>query len=298
MPVSSKAKISELRVGIMAAFALALLGFLVFLLAGSNSLFKSTSDIFTYFDDSAAVAVAAPVTLNGITVGKVTKVDLSGSNQPGKIIRVKMQVEDQYLGAIPTDSQCFITAGNLLGTKYINIKKGHGSQKVAKGGELPSQNMTTIDDFVQQGKGTIGMLLEDPTIANKALSAISEMDRLVKTLNAAANSDTNTLGKLINDKSALYDDLHQSVLKINTLMEGLDKGEGTAGKLLKDPKLYDDAVKTIADLRKILADIESGQGDIGKLLKSNELHDELKGTISRVDAMLDKINKGEGTLGQ
>src|SRR5450631_4018069 len=322
MPVSSKAKISELRVGIMAAFALALLGFLVFLLAGSNSLFKSTSDIFTYFDDSAAVAVAAPVTLNGITVGKVTKVDLSGSNQPGKIIRVKMQVEDQYLAAIPTDSQCVITAGNLLGTKYINIKKGHGSQQIAKNGELPSQNLTTIDDFVQQGntaltalqgivtkagaivddvqngKGTIGMLLEDPTIANKALSAISEMDRLVKTLNAAANSDTNTLGKLINDKSALYDDLHQSVLKINTLMEGIDKGEGTAGRLLKDPKLYDDAVKTIADLRKILADIESGQGDIGKLLKSNELHDELKGTISRVDAMLDKINKGEGTLGQ
>ena len=322
MPVSSKAKLSELRVGIMAAFALALLGFLVFLLAGSNSLFKSTTDIYTYFDDSAAMAVAAPVMLNGITVGKVTRVDLSGSSQPGKIIKVTMEIEDGYMKSIPSDSMCVITAGNLLGTKYINIKKGQGAQQIAKRGELPSQNLTTIDDFVQQGntaltalqgivtkvngivsqveagKGTIGMLLVDDTIAKKMTSIVTEAEKLVVTLNNAAKSDKNSVGKLLNDNGAMYDDVRGSIERINTLMDGLDKGEGTAGRFLKDPKMYDDAVKTIADLRKILADIESGQGDIGKLLKSNELHDEIKGTISRVDVMLDKINKGEGTLGQ
>jgi ABC-type transporter Mla subunit MlaD len=103
MPVSSKAKWSQLRVGVMAAVALAILGVLVFLLAGTNSFFKSTSDLYTYFDDSAATAVAAPVTLNGITVGKVTHVDLSGSSQPGRIIKVKMEIEDQYLKSIPVD---------------------------------------------------------------------------------------------------------------------------------------------------------------------------------------------------
>ena len=72
MPVSSKAKWSQLRVGLMACVALAILGVIVFLLAGTTGFFKSTSDIYTYFDDSAAIAVAAQVTLNGITVGKVT----------------------------------------------------------------------------------------------------------------------------------------------------------------------------------------------------------------------------------
>ena len=42
MPVSSKAKWSQLRVGLMAAAALAILGVVVFLLAGTNTLFKST----------------------------------------------------------------------------------------------------------------------------------------------------------------------------------------------------------------------------------------------------------------
>ena len=322
MPVSSKAKWSQLRVGVMAAFALALLGILVFLLAGTNTFFKSTSDIYTYFDDSAAIAVAAQVTLNGITVGKVTHVDLSGSSQPGKIIKVTMQIEDKYLDAIPTDSLAVITAGNLLGAKYINIKKGHGTQMVAKGGEVPSQNLTTIDDFVQQGntaltalqgivtkagvivdqvqagKGTIGMLLVDDTIAKKLTSASIEADKLIKTLNAVVDSDQNSVGKLLHDNGALYGDVRASMAKIDGLMDDIQKGDGTVGKLMKDPSVYNESLKTIADLRKILAGIDSGEGDIGKLLHSDELHQEIKSTMSRIDTMLDKINKGEGTLGQ
>jgi phospholipid/cholesterol/gamma-HCH transport system substrate-binding protein len=308
MPVSSRAKWSELRVGLMAAVALGILAFLVFLLAGPSNLFKSTSDVYTYFDDSAAIAVAAPVTLNGITVGKVSKVGLSGLSQPGKIIKVTMQVQDEYLKSIPVDSLAVITAGNLLGAKYINIKKGHNPQVVAKGGELPSQNLTTIDDFVQQGNtaltalqgivtkadaiitqvqsgnGTIGKLLVDETLYNSVNTAIS--------------SDDNSVGKLLHDKGAMYDDLRGSLAKINGLMDQVQNGDGTIGKLMKDSALYDDFRKTIADFRQILTDINAGKGTVGKILKTDELNDQIKGTIARLDVTLDKINKGDGTVGQ
>jgi phospholipid/cholesterol/gamma-HCH transport system substrate-binding protein len=322
MPVSSKAKWSQLRVGIMAAVALAILGFLVFLLAGTTTLFKSTSDIYTYFDDSAAIAVAAQVTLNGITVGKVTHVDLSGSSQPGKIIKVQMQIEDSYLKSIPVDSQAVITAGNLLGTKYINIKKGRSPQSIARGGEVPSKDLTTIDDFVQQGntaltalqgivskadaivsqveagKGTIGMLLVDDTIAKKMTSIVVEAEKLVVTLRTAAESDQNSVGKLLHDKGAMYDDIRGSLSRINGLMDDIEKGDGTIGKFVKDPTVYNEALKTIADFRKILAGIDKGEGDVGKLLHSDELHQEIKSTMARIDVMLDKINNGEGTVAQ
>jgi phospholipid/cholesterol/gamma-HCH transport system substrate-binding protein len=322
MAVSSKAKWSQLRVGLMACVALAILGTIVFLLAGTTTFFKSTADVYTYFDDSANIAPAAQVTLNGITVGKVTNVGLSGSSEPGKVIKVKMQIEEKYLKEIPIDSHAEITAGNLLGTKYINIKRGHAQQIIAKDGTVLSQDVPTIDDFVKQGnttltalqaivvkagaivddvqngKGTIGMLLEDPTIANRATSAITQMDTLVKTLNAAANSDKNTLGKLLNDKAALYDDLHGSLAKINGLMDDIQHGDGTIGKFMKDPSLFDETKKGIGDLRKILTDINEGKGTVGKILKTDELNDEIKGTIARLDAVLDKVNKGEGTIGQ
>src|ERR1035437_4910835 len=239
MPVSSKAKWSQLRVGVMAAIALAILGVLVFLLSGTSNLFKSTSDVYTYFDDSANIALAAPVTLNGITVGKVSRVELSGSSQPGKIIKVILQIRDDYLKSIPVDSHEEITAGNLLGTKYINIKKGRSQQIIAKGGVVLSEDVPTIDDFVKQGnttltalqqivtkagvivdqvqagKGTIGMLLVDDTIAKNLTAMTVEGKKLVVTLNSKLSSDDNTLGKFVNDKGAMYDDVRASMAKID-----------------------------------------------------------------------------------
>jgi phospholipid/cholesterol/gamma-HCH transport system substrate-binding protein len=322
MPVSSKAKWSQLRVGVMAAFALGILGVLVFLMTGTNGLFKSTSDLYTYFDDSANIAMAAQVTLNGITVGKVNHVGLSGSSEPGKIIKVTLQIQDDYLKSIPVDSQAVITAGNLLGTKYINIKKGRSQQTIAKGGTLPSQNLTTIDDFVQQGntaltalqgivtkagaivddvqngKGTIGKLLEDNTLYNKAMGIVDGVQKATDSINAIINSDNNSVGKLLHDNNEMYNELHGTIGKVNGLIDDFDKGPGTAGRLMQDPALYNDLRKTLDGFNQILVDINAGKGTVGKILKSDELSDEIKGTIARLDVMLDKINKGDGTVGQ
>jgi phospholipid/cholesterol/gamma-HCH transport system substrate-binding protein len=215
-----------------------------------------------------------------------------------------------------------ITAGNLLGAKYINIKKGRSQQTIVKGGELPSKDVATIDDVVQQGntalsalqsivtkagvivdqvqagKGTIGMLLVDDTIAKNLTAMTVEGKKLVVSLNTKLNSDDNTLGKFVNDKGAMYDDVRASLAKINGLMDDIQHGDGTVGKLMKDPAIYDEARKGIADLRKILTDINEGKGTVGKILKTDELNDEIKGTVARLDVMLDKINKGDGTVGQ
>jgi len=322
MPVSSKAKWSQLRVGVMAAFALGILGVLVFLMTGTNGLFKSTSDVYTYFDDSANIAMAAQVTLNGITVGKVSHVGLSGSSEPGKIIKVTMQIQDDYLKSIPVDSHAEITAGNLLGTKYINIRKGRSQQILAKGGVVLSTDVPTIDDFVKQGntvltalqqivtkagaivddvqngKGTIGKLLEDNTLYNKAMGIVDGVQKATDSINAIINSDNNSIGKLLHDNNEMYNELHTTITKANGLIDDFDKGPGTIGKFMQDPSLFNELNKTLAGFKQILTDINDGKGTIGKILKTDELNDEIKGTIARIDVTLDKINKGDGTVGQ
>ena len=94
MPVSAKTRWSQLRVGVMGIFALAILSVLIFLISGSQSLFKSYTEIYTYLDDSAAIAESAPVRLNGILIGKVGKVELSGTNTPGHVVRVTLKIDN------------------------------------------------------------------------------------------------------------------------------------------------------------------------------------------------------------
>ena len=76
--------------------------------------------------------------LNGITVGKVSNIALSGSAAPGRVVKVTLDVDNRYLPSIPIDSKALIAAENLLGTKYINIKKGKATEAVKAGGEITS----------------------------------------------------------------------------------------------------------------------------------------------------------------
>jgi phospholipid/cholesterol/gamma-HCH transport system substrate-binding protein len=261
------------------------------------------------------------VRLNGINVGRISAVGFSGLNEPNRIVKVTLEVDEKYLSQIPVDSQAGVAAENLLGTKYINIRKGRATETVKAQAELKSLDTREFDDVVQQGytalaaldgilkkvdgiidsiqngKGTIGALLSDDTLYKRALNIADEAQKLTATL----NSDQGTLGKLMHDQG-LYDDLRGSLGRVNTLLDGIQNGQGTAGKLLKDPALYDDTRNGIADVRKLVdslnTNINNPQGDVGKLLKTDEIHQELKASLDRLDTLLDKVNSGQGTLGQ
>lgn len=301
----------------MAIVALAILAVLIYLLTSSRGLFTSYTEVYTYLDDSAAIAEGAPVRLNGINVGQVSRVELSGSSEPNRVVRVVMEVDNGYLPSIPTDSQSQIAAENLLGTKYINIKRGQATTVVQAGQEIRSLDTREFDDIVQQGystlasldgilkkfdgimnqvqvgRGTIGRLLSDERLYNQLLSITTETQKVVATI----NSDQGTLGKLMHD-STLYTDVQGTLGRLNMLMDGLNRGEGTAGKLLKDPAIYDETRAAIADVRKLIADFDQSNGTINKLIKSDEAHTRLLATMGRLDSLLDKINSGQGTLGQ
>lgn len=324
MPQHSRARWAQLRVGLIAIAALLLLGYLIILLSSGTGLFSGSSNVFTFMGDSGDLADGAPVRLNGIVVGKVRNIALSGSNEPERVIKIDLEIEDKYLPAIPVDSEAQISAGNLLGTKYINVTKGKAPQHIQAGGELKSANVAEFQDVVRQsysavaalngivsklgdlldqiqsGKGTIGKFLVDPTLYDKAVALVNEGQGLIATLNSTKGS----VGKWINDDQ-FYNDTRLTVQKLNNLLEGLQQGQGTAGKFLKDPAMYDDIRAGIADLRKsidhinqLLADVNAGKGTAGKLLKSDDLANQIHESIAKLDSILDKINNGQGTLGQ
>ena len=56
----------------MASFSMVILGSLIFLLTGSGDLFTSNATLYTYMDDSAAMAAAPPCGSTASRSGKST----------------------------------------------------------------------------------------------------------------------------------------------------------------------------------------------------------------------------------
>jgi len=324
MPQQSKAKWARLKVGLLAIAAMVIVSVLIFLITGNTNPFAGKSDLFTYMNDAAALTEGAPVNLNGVPIGTVKKITLSGVKDPRRIIRIDLEIPEDKLSSIPTDSVASISSANVLGAKFINIKMGKSPQTVRPGQEIQSLNTAEFEDLVQQGysvlgslqgiadkanqlldqiqggKGSIGQLLVDDTLYRHLLAIVDSVQQLV----SALSSDKGTLGKLIYDP-AMYNQLQGSLKRVDGMLQDMQAGQGTMGKLLKDPALYNDAQKTVADLQKVVkqvdqltADLNAGKGTAGKLLKSDELHHQLLVTMGKLDAVIDKMNAGQGTIGQ
>ena len=317
MPSPKKVAWSQLHVGVLVVIAMVILVVLVFLITGSKGLFMKDAVVYTYMDDSAALTEGSAVRLNGIIIGKVARIELSGSTEDNRIVRLILEVQENRLPQIPVDSLAAIGAENVLGTKYVNIKKGKAVATIKPGGELKSLDTREFDEMVQSGyallttlqgmvkrvdaivglvengKGSIGKLLVDDELYNRVLA----IERDVQKVSGALASGQGTIGKLLYDDT-LYQEIRTPVARLDSLLQDLQKGQGTAGKLLKDAALYDEIHGTVKDVRRLVDDLNAGKGTAGKLLKSDELHQQISATIARLDTMLDKLNSGQGTLGQ
>src|SRR4051812_14747145 len=120
MPSARQVGWAQIRVGLMTAVALVIIGMLIFLLTGTKGIFSKQAMLYTYMDSSAALAKGSPVRLNGILAGQVKQVALSGENTKGRIVKIDMELQMDMLQQIPQDSLAAISAENVLGTKFIN----------------------------------------------------------------------------------------------------------------------------------------------------------------------------------
>jgi phospholipid/cholesterol/gamma-HCH transport system substrate-binding protein len=317
MPSAAKVSWAQLKVGLMAMVAMMIVGTLIFLLTGGGDLFTPTATIRTFLDDSSAMAPKSQVRLNGILIGTIDRIDLTGEKNPRRVVVVEMKIKKEYLRQIPEDSETTISAANLLGDKFINITKGKSTTPVRDGGELKARQINDIPELmnragdllgslqvtlgrvdkllaeVEAGQGNIGKLLKDEELYRRVNDLVAEGQKVI----VAVNTGKGLLPRMLHDE-AFVEDVRMPIRRIDDLLAGLQRGEGTAGKLIKDPAVYDDARKTIVELRRTIEELNAGKGTAGKLLKDDALYKDVRQLIAKLDQSIDRINSGQGTLGQ
>jgi phospholipid/cholesterol/gamma-HCH transport system substrate-binding protein len=317
--MASQARVhwAQLRTGILAVVAMVLAGILIFLLTGQSNFFGGNFHLLTYMEDSAGMVANDPVRVNGILVGYIGSIKLSGSRDPKKTVAIDMVIEEKYLEQIPEDSRSAISSANLLGSKYVNIDKGTHPKHVEPGGEIQSvanqgipeimaQSSSLLAQFqtilgrmdgllaiVENGQGNIGKLIKDDTLYDRANSIAGELDQLVKDV----KNSNGTISHLLYDDT-LYNDIRKPIQRIDDMLAQVQAGKGTLGKAIYDPQAYDEARAGITEAKKLLENLNAGKGLAGKVLTDDEIYTQLKLIGQKVNTAIDKINSGQGTIGQ
>src|SRR5271163_85647 len=121
---------------------------------------------------------------------------------------------------------------------------------------------------------------------------LAKVDSLVDSLNSGKGS----IGKLIQDPE-LYNRANEAVNQIQKLVDEIASGKGSIGKLIVDDTIYNRANEAVGKLQHIADDLDNGKGTLGKLLKDETFYNNLNKTVTSAHQLLDDINAGRGGLG-
>ena len=316
MPSQKQLKWSQLRVGLTVLFASITLAVLIFLMSGTGGILTRKLTLYCYFDGSEGLRNGAPVRLEGVDIGNVTRIRLVPGHQSTPV-QVSMKVNTKYMFNLHKDSVAALATAGVLGETYINITSVSAKgPEVVDGDTLASRSNPGIDDvvrasqstlqnmdallkrldrivaFVESGQGSIGKLIYDPGLYDRLNSTVGEFKGLMDDIQQGKGS----IGPLLTSDEA-YKKAMAALDKINLMIDDIQQGKGTAGKLLKDPELYNNANKTIANVKQLTDDINAGKGALGKFAHDEEFAAKLQTTMNNLAALSDRLEKGEGTAG-
>jgi phospholipid/cholesterol/gamma-HCH transport system substrate-binding protein len=104
--------------------------------------------------------------------------------------------------------------------------------------------------------------------------------------------------QLIQTATSILASFQQVVTRVDSLLAGIDAGQGNIGKLLKDDALYNRADDTVKDVNELVKKVKDSNGTISKLLYDDTLYNDLRKPIVRLDDMMAQLQNGKGSAGK
>jgi phospholipid/cholesterol/gamma-HCH transport system substrate-binding protein len=272
MPSPARIRWAIVRSIAVAATSLFILGTLVYLLGG-DTFFQKKATIYLYIPDATGLDKGSPVRVNGIGVGKVDLVQLSGSSQAARIVRVSMTIRLDNLAVIPTDSTAQLSTDTLIGDKFIDIDKGTDRATLQPNGEIKykeqldvlksldleqfEKQMRALDDVIaeiEQGRTRVGQFILQDTFYQ---SLIAKVNRLDSSFRRAA-ATTGQVGREVYT-TTFYRRIEQPIQQFDLALARLQSGQGPAGKLLQSDEQYQSLRASVNSLFRTIADLRASE---------------------------------------
>lgn len=232
---------------IFAALVIFILGVLT--LGGQKKMFADTLQVEALFNDVNGLQPGNNVWYAGVKVGTIENIQFTGTGQ----VKVTMSVDQKVSPYLKKDTKVKVGSDGLIGNKILVLYGGSAAApQVTDGEQLAADNMLSIDDMMQtfqqnnqnlvaitndlktvssglaNGKGSIGKLLKDETLANQLDFALSSLRRsLSQTENftqdiAAYTQKLQQKGSLTNDlitDTVIFGRLRASVAQMQSVSQ-------------------------------------------------------------------------------
>lgn len=195
---------NRVRLGLFILGGLALFVFAIFIIGKQKHLFDPVFKVTSTFSNVSGLQVGNSIRFSGINVGTVGSIDIVNDTT----VKVDLLLKKSVRKFIKTDCEVAIGSEGLIGDRLLVITPGGADTPLAKEGqqlktmepvetdaimaslqvtavnaEIISQQLAEIMININSGKGTLGRLIQDESIAENFDQTMSNLKKSTKGLN-------------------------------------------------------------------------------------------------------------------
>ncbi len=289
---------NETKVGVLAAFALALLIIGYNFLKG-NSIFSSETTLYARYTQVDGLGVSKPVLINGFQIGRVDKLALE---ENGTILAT-LKIKDEY--QIPINTLARLESTDLLGGKAIVMVLGNSREMAPDGFILNANVEKSLMESVQPVQKKAEMIITKMdsilTSVNSILnpnfqknvdrsftsiaSTLGALEATSKKVDALVGSESSKLSSILSNVETITVNFKNNGAKIDAILANLNTVTDKAAAL-NFKQTVDNANKAIADLQGMVSELKSGKGTLGQLLNDTKMYDNLTNASKNLDNLM------------
>lgn len=259
-----------------------------------RDLFTNYETFFVEYESVEGLATSAPVTLNGLVIGKVSSITI---NENTGVLLVELQLKTDF--PISKSSIASIYEPGFIGGKQIAI--------------IPNFSDKTLAVDGQKLQGGIKMGLTDKVgdqlapLQEKLEKLLGSTEKLIAGLNNVLDQKGQQDLKLtLSELSKTVEQFHKVSMSVNNLLStnktqingvvtNFNKISGNFSKI-SDSLNKADLGKTARNLNAtlvrvdgIVSGLESGKGSMGKLLNDEAFYQNIKSSTKELELLLEDI---------
>jgi phospholipid/cholesterol/gamma-HCH transport system substrate-binding protein len=302
----------QLKVGLLIAAALAVIGVAIYRLGQAANLFSRRYELLAYLPNASGLQAGGVVYVAGQYAGTIKSIEfLPVDNDTLRNLRVRMAIDHALQDQVRTDSKAKIRTLGLLGDKVIDISIGTPRYSALRDGDTiavaPSldyeavlaqaagavsdmvdltHDLRQITSSVVEGKGTMGQLLTNRALYDQFVGTMSRANAML----ARVENPNGTFARLLDDPT-LYNRFVSVVTAADSLVVALNDKNGTIGRLLRDDTLYTHIVSMAIAGDSLMKTLSNGQGFAGRLLNDPALYDRINKLTTDLGAILEDVRK-------
>ncbi len=184
------------KLGLFILVGILLFVTVLFIIGKKNNLFTPVFTLASSFNNVSGLQVGNNVRFSGITIGTVDDITIINDST----VKVAMVIKNSVRKFIKADSKAIIASDGIIGDKLVIISQGSGESPIVKeeqlleseepietgeiiaslqitaaNAEVITEQLAEVMIKVNSGNGTLGRLIQDPTIANNLSQTMQNM---------------------------------------------------------------------------------------------------------------------------